>query len=289
MNERYSPEKAREEATRMSEKIETGKAKDYPEAEKQVDLEEGELAPVLVSVEQLIPGIKPKQKDSSISIEKEFNERYSDPQNYTGNYWPSSFTEKIQTSIYWAFADNEYNTPKFDSDINSFNGQIVVDLGAGRTPYAYLGALYGKAKGYVAVDKFQYRALQELYGDTENLRQEAADSVYTKRMDLIPVAIEDDDMLSFLRRLPDNSVSIICCGMDDIVLPNYPYRKEVEKEMARVLNQKGLIIQDDGSLRPSDDDVEKRYSHRYFNFLVKKANKEVVPDTKVKTIKKRKR
>ena len=50
--ESFSFEKAREEATRMSEKVEAGQAKDYAEAEKQVELEKvSEMTPIVPTPE----------------------------------------------------------------------------------------------------------------------------------------------------------------------------------------------------------------------------------------------
>ncbi len=57
-----------------------------------------------------------------------------------------------------------------------------------------------------------------------------------------PISIIQEDMLNFLKRLPDNSVSILCSGIDTIVIPDAKYREDVEKEIERVLDPSGAYI-----------------------------------------------
>ena len=72
-------------------------------------------------------------------------------------------------------------------------------------------------------------------------------------------------MLTFLRRLPDNSVSIISSGLDEHVLPNATYRYAVEQEMARVLDPQGLFVLNSG-LGIDPKVVEKIYEGSIFIF-----------------------
>ena len=49
-----------------------------------------------------------------------------------------------------------------------------------------------------------------------------------------------EDMLTFLKRLPDNSCSFLCSGME--ILDNDEYKDEVNKEIKRALNPDGAYI-----------------------------------------------
>lgn len=126
-----------------------------------------------------------------------------------------------------------------------FKGQIVVDLGSGSTVFGYLIADRAKAKGYVAVEPVFARDL--LYELTNTLNPELASDIAhpTKpkhKLNKIPVAIVEEDMLGFLKRLPDNSVSILNSGVDKFVIPDKAYRNAVAQEIMRVMSPEGGYV-----------------------------------------------
>lgn len=234
----YSFDKAQEEAARMTAKVEAGQAKDYPEAEKLVEKERGELAPILVPVEQLIPGIKPKDS-AKLTTSESRNSGYG-----FGDVYAEGLPRQLNRSL-----------PR-ESVGRCFENQIVVDLGAGNM-YGYYASVHGKAKGYIGVDKF--RDLSTSYREPKKV-QEMVDKFWGyplgEKRPLIPVAIEVEDMLTFLRRLPDNSVSIISSGHFQLI-QNQEYIDEVGKEMERVLIPDGLLVVNDG-ITVKDESAVKR-------------------------------
>lgn len=255
MNERYSFDKAAEEATCMTAKIEAGQAKDYSEAEKQVESEKGEIVPVLVSVEELIPNIKPKGSTGLAGEES----------RDLGHDWDDAYAGNLPMEVMQAFSEvSMYRVNRALGD--KFKNQVVVDLGAGNF-YGYEAAVIGEAKGYVAVDK--YNDLSRMYADPKEVKDRMDDNdSFAKGRDIIPAAVELDDMLSFLRRLPDNSVSIISSGQIDVI-DNQKYREEVRKEVARVLSDEGFLIVNSGI--GADLDLEEEiYNEGFFRVFLKK-------------------
>lgn len=103
------------------------------------------------------------------------------------------------------------------------------------------------AKGYVAVEPVFSSELLTGLVDTLNPDIDSgvswSSSVEPKHaLNKIPVAIVEEDMLSFLKRLPDNSVSVLNAGIDKIVMPDLRYRNSVAKEIIRVLNPQGGYV-----------------------------------------------
>jgi len=105
-------------------------------------------------------------------------------------------------------------------------GQVVVDLGAGRELFAYNLAHEHGARAYIGVEPNHFAQLDA-----------ASDAAK------MPFYVVGEDMLSFLQRLPDNSVSLFVFGIDDFILQGAEsYKKNVEAEMARVLHPQGAEI-----------------------------------------------
>lgn len=136
----------------------------------------------------------------------------------------------------------------------ALKGQIVVDLGAGMG-HAYFVAAANDAKGYIAVEPSTPGRIKKfLLGETNN-QDQPSDNVFAKErikieqdfkknhrdFKRIPIAIVGEDMLSFLRELPDKSVSIIASGIDGAIIDN-DHAREVDEEIARVLHPDGLVI-----------------------------------------------
>ena len=113
------------------------------------------------------------------------------------------------------------------------------------------GVDQAKAKSYVALEPaFGFDLSEELTyllnPGTEDKRgcakpQQERDRMFQK-LNKIPVAVVEEDMLSFLKRLPPNSVSIWCSGIDINILPDPNYREAVSKEIVRVLHPRGAYV-----------------------------------------------
>ncbi|MBI3420900.1 MAG: hypothetical protein HY006_02450 [Candidatus Sungbacteria bacterium] len=139
---------------------------------------------------------------------------------------------------------------QFKEAFSNLKDQVVVDLGAGSNPRGYYIANSAKAKGYIGVEPNFYR---ELAGSlvknidpkkNKHIGWEGGMEVKPQyHLNKIPAVVVREDMLSFLKRLPDNSVSILCSGVDGFVLSNERnYRGEVAKEIVRVLSPNGVYI-----------------------------------------------
>ena len=121
-------------------------------------------------------------------------------------------------------------------------GKRVVELGAGMMPYGYALAAHSKALNFVAVEPF--------YAD----RQEIAQAAYVEN-DLppemrIPRKVESLDMLEYLDGEADNLLAIIACGIEDCILPDAEYKKKVEGEIERSLEEDAFFISSHSDLFP---------------------------------------
>jgi len=117
-----------------------------------------------------------------------------------------------------------------DSEFEEIRGQVLVDLGAANFKAGYLFALKHGAKAYIGIEPFVYMGLY----------------LALARLDIngdkIPASIANDDMLTFLKRLPDNSVSILTSGIDNIVIKNEDYISQTSEEIFRTLSPNGAHI-----------------------------------------------
>jgi len=121
-------------------------------------------------------------------------------------------------------------------------GKRVVELGAGMMPYGYALAAHSQALNFVAVEPF--------YAD----RQEIAQAAYVEN-DLppemrIPRKVESLDMLEYLDGEADNLLAIIACGIEDCILPDAEYKKKVEGEIERSLEEDAFFISSHSDLFP---------------------------------------
>lgn len=258
-----------QEAEKLRHKVESGEVSGYSDAEKLVEqertqdnstpkkeepaLEKGELAPILVTVEQLIPDIKPR-------------EIVKYPPT-SGRNWSDVYADRFEyLNAIFGYYGLEQNRLLKDG----LKDQIVVDLGAGNM-YGYATALGGGARGYVAIDKFYDLAGE--YRNPERVREfvDKKWPLYCRDKELIPAAAEQDDMLSFLKRLPDNSVSIISSGHIFLFGDDGEYVMELKKEMLRVLSPSGLFIENEGiSLSNDKNFVSEVWKYGTYRVFVKK-------------------
>lgn len=152
---------------------------------------------------------------------------------------------------------------KKDTALELFRGQIIVDLGAGTNERGYILSQLLKGKAYIGVnlrDPYKLkRGLEHLNSEpnehdifTNHLRK--IPGVYKRH---IPFSVVHSDALTFLRRLPNNSVSVIMGGFGpDVTNDDYQYRKDISKEINRVLDPKGGFLNYQSHISDFDKDEE---------------------------------
>jgi len=153
--------------------------------------------------------------------------------------------------------DFETNANMFKSNLkikfgeNFLYDQVLVDLGAGFSPHihGYKMALELGAKGYVGVEPFNTLGLILNLEDNVKLIPEH------KR---IPLSVVPADMIDFLKRVPDKSISVLCSGIDDFILDYYK-RNEVAEEMKRVLSPEGVFLKDFSDINPKLFSVDESH------------------------------
>lgn len=190
----------------------------------------------VVAVGKLIPGI------NTSGLYTENPDKHADWQPY----FDEPGTGRDQRTIYSGLLKNVFiyrNRTKHPEIFDRLKGQVLVDLGAGVGELVYEVATESDAKGYVSVDLWtspvsEYTVLssEKLYVDNENYPKIAEG----KR---IPVSAVIEDMLTFLKRLPDRSVSIAAFGMSHGIISG-EYAKSVAAEIERVLDPKGILLLD---------------------------------------------
>lgn len=183
----------------------------------------------LVPVEELIPGVKSADEKR--------------PVGFVGLENDNTYANDLLRGV--------ESQPEFRQFFKDFEGQIVVDLGAGSEPNDYKIVMAGGAKGYVAVEPNFGSSLSARIGKFIERENEKAES------GPIPAAIVETDALTFLKRLPDKSVSVFSSGTEaEVMFENYPYIREVSKEIGRVLHPKGAFIAYDSAFTLNREDFE---------------------------------
>lgn len=206
---------------------------------------------LLVPVETLIPGIGPKSEEDYKTHGQGFKDTYAD-----------EFATMIDLPFLRTRDELKHVRPE---------SHPIVDLGCGPNPFGYFTALAinqglylnkslieenpkrNRFKGYVGVDKdesglgasFQKpKRLLEEFNKTSKRRKQG-------RSILMPASVVYEDMLSFLKRLPDSSVSIMSSGQVH-VMNDHDENSAIEKEMARVLHRDGIAVLYETPFRPSN-------------------------------------
>ncbi|MEK9160716.1 MAG: hypothetical protein AAB440_01610 [Patescibacteria group bacterium] len=188
---------------------------------------------LFVSVSKLVPDIDAADltHDEESTFERSTRASFRNNTDI-GTDYPAGF-------VRWLAIDAE----SAESLNEALRGQVVVDIGAGRYPFGYLIADRAGAKGYVGVDAYSASSLaattQSLFTDPKSRDQEVFGSVQPPL--ITEVSIVEEDMLTFLKRLPDNSVSVFCSGIDSDII-NYEYEKQVSEEIKRVLKDDGAYV-----------------------------------------------
>lgn len=225
-----------------------------------------ELTEINVSIEKLIPNIKarPKQEISN-------SDRESGREGYD---FETEFAQDLPRFIGDNFERDGACQKKERIIKHGLRDQIIVDLGAGNK-FGYLASIAGRAKGYIGVDKFYEQSFN---------KQEIKEEIKSKypnfqKNPLVPAAWEKDDMLEFLKRLPDDSVSIFCSGLGREVFSKAQsgYLGKVEQEIKRVLHPKGFCVNNASSaiyLNSKEFECIKRLDGHAFAYVKKTKERE---------------
>ncbi|MCK9379222.1 MAG: hypothetical protein M0P97_03735 [Candidatus Moranbacteria bacterium] len=277
----------------MEKKIKEGEAKNYSEAEKIIDMEnsiEQEKKSLLISLEELIPGIKP-ESEIKVGINdrsgRELNDEYANElfseDGLVDSYFDGYFLRKensqqldiISKALESCKDKEQWQEIQKKKDLNrdaifavrgedtagfvfsQFKDQIVVDLGCGYHARGYDFISLAGAKGYVGVDMYHGNNFVEgngFYSDERNKSiQKIAERKHIVDASAASASFSADDMLTFLKRLPDNSVSIFISGIDANVLDgNFRYIDEINREIQRVLNDKGAFVSYQSCFHPKE-------------------------------------
>lgn len=151
--------------------------------------------------------------------------------------------------------ENIKENPKIIAAFESFRGQTVVDLGAGQYSDGYEIANIGDASAYIGVEpahavmlarRIAIRKNSEI-GKMNYEAKEIAMEVTNhapNEIKGIPASVVREDMLTFLHRVPDASVSIFCSGIDRVIIEDEEYRRLVGEQIRRVLSPNGAYIGD---------------------------------------------
>lgn len=183
----------------------------------------------IVAVQEIIPEIKveglvPLEDIAQEKIPKyEFGTRTQ--------YGLADYTEAIRQTI----LDK-------GGKVEQLRDQVLVDLGAGAHADGFRIAEEAGARAYIGVEP---HFAHELY---HSLAARLARNQHTGM-----ASVANDDMLTFLKRLPSDSVSILMAGIDSRIIRDEVYIQQVGQEIARVLHPKGAYICDVDHIEPRGD------------------------------------
>ena len=201
----------------------------------------------IVPVEELIPDINKKGTQRIESVDYETD-------NFSTNYVDNFFEQHINLVL---------DDPELLGVLKEkTKGQILIDLGSSDATTGYTVSVLLGFKGYIGVDKFLGKSLKHRLGNVtmESIKErylnmiglDCFDAIKDKSLidalksrsaevlsetQLIPASTVEEDMLTFLQRLPDDSVCVLTSGLNVI---NYNYSKEVAKELQRVISPAGM-------------------------------------------------
>src|SRR3989339_685292 len=196
----------------------------------------------ITSVSTLLPELNTKDLEPYLFLEMSNSQEYKKLLPRIRDY-DAAFINHF----YW---DED---PKISKSFELLRGQTVIDLGAGAHPGGYLVADRAGAKSYIAVEPSDNAfSLAKYIASVKNPKQVRLGDFFRFRtvhsVNGIPAAVVMEDMLSFLKRVPDTtntSISIICSGIDYHVMPDTTYRHKVAQEILRVLSSSGVYIGDE--------------------------------------------
>jgi hypothetical protein len=152
------------------------------------------------------------------------------------------------------FSEHLLKAVRRGSKITNLNDQILVDIGAGKTPYGYGFACSTGAREYIGIELYHAKELSDRIKRAQNNDdwyhpESLTRAPKMKGIPSIPYTIISMDMKEALETFPDNSVSVLASGIDDIIIP----RKRlvaIEYQVKRVLHKNGFFINNWSDIEP---------------------------------------
>jgi len=206
------------------------------------------------------------------------------------------------SNLAWRFAYQFFKGSDYLMEAaRGFDGQIVADLGAGRSLDGYILCTIAGARAYIAVEPWNMRRLYQKITDTEKLKgDDELNELMRKMHDFIgtmqysdrdrvqriqqriqqhlkegsgdlPAVLIAEDMLTFLKRIPDNTVSVLTCGLDRCMIAFDEYGIPVEEEIARVLHPEGAYLAMSSRFSPKKLKKDETTSDDRFSKFTKSA------------------
>lgn len=207
--------------------------------------EDFKLKEKLVALSELVPGINEEGMVSLDRFSPNAGEHYED-RVLKG----LDLTHQFSAEILVGLTSLEVNEPEmFKKFQEKFSEVTIVDLGAGGGNYdnsstGYFIASMLKAKGYVGVEPFNWRDIFKSFLTSDDIMYAdvgGIDEKWVNNVEPIPFNIVVDDAVSFLKRLPDESVFLLSAGLRDVV-SDISYGNELSQEMLRVLKKHGICL-----------------------------------------------
>jgi hypothetical protein len=194
-----------------------------------ISAEEVHVTPEQITrINELVPGINTENLISLDNFPKSIPappERY-DKRVLEGSDMDNTFSRHIISYLAKILKEDPQ---KFEKIKEKFIDTVIVDIGAGSGTNGRRIARRLGAKGYIGVEPFNWKDLFR-----KNLTEEISGE--------IPFNLVIEDGLTFLRRLPDDSVSLLSAGIADEIIGNDDYLSELEVEMLRVLKKGGVCM-----------------------------------------------
>ena len=143
----------------------------------------------------------------------------------------------------YALSDLDRNPKHLEKVKSYFEGKIVIDIGAGRNDSGYEVAKKLGCKAYIAVEPYYSKSLLREFSNTKDKD--------------IPLAVTSDDALTFLKNVPDSSVTIMSFGTDEYMFRDREYNYKLGKEITRCLSKDGAFLSSESVLGPIAEDGEQ--------------------------------
>lgn len=212
----------------------------------------------LASLEELIPGIDTRNLKTNEDI-LDSDHRYEFALEKLNPRDPEykRKSKGIATASQYAYMLEQQleQNQELRQYLSMLADQVVIDIGAGKFAEAYSMIYNAGAKAYIGVDQYFAKSLHEAVQKEQETMP-------------LPAAVIKEDALTFLKRLPSNSVSIFCSALTEQVISDKNYIGQVDNEITRVLNPSGAYFNYENSVfKPTTLQI-KKVKTKYSDLLI---------------------
>lgn len=190
------------------------------------------------------------EKSSPLFESRDWRDRLSKSRDL-GNGFAAPGGEFTKALYEWSF------TPRGKILHSLLEERRVVELGAGMMSYGYALAQSCGARNFVAVEPF--------YADIQRAsilsHLEKSNNMHNR----IPFKVIELGMLEYLEEEADNLLCILACGIEDCILPGPHYRKKVEQEIVRTMDDDSFFLSSHSDLYPHELKVVEQLFFRQSN------------------------